>query len=55
MQRWINEQIRTITGPMVERYRTQIGNYIAERIETWNEKELLAQLERRVGKDLQII
>lgn len=55
MQNWINEQVLTLAGPMVERYRAQIGNYIAERIEAWNEEELVEQLEAHVGKDLQFI
>jgi uncharacterized membrane-anchored protein YjiN (DUF445 family) len=55
MQSWINEQILALAGPMVERYRAQIGNYIAERIEAWNEEELVEQLETHVGRDLQFI
>lgn len=54
MQSWINEQILALAGPMVERYRAQIGNYIRERIEQ-NEEELVEQLEAHVGRDLQFI
>lgn len=55
MRGWINEQMLIAAGPLVERYRAQIGHYIAERIEAWNEQELVAQLEAHVGKDLQFI
>lgn len=55
MQAWINDQILLLAGPLVERYRGEIGRYIAERIEAWNEEELVQQLERHVGKDLQFI
>jgi uncharacterized membrane-anchored protein YjiN (DUF445 family) len=55
MRSWINEQTLIAAGPLVERYRAQIGHYIAERIEAWNEQELVEQLEAHVGKDLQFI
>ncbi|MOA43745.1 hypothetical protein D3C78_1659270 [compost metagenome] len=55
MHGWINDQILAMAGPLVERYRSEIGRYIAERIEAWNENELVEQLESHVGKDLQFI
>jgi len=55
MQGWINDRILAMAGPLVERYRSEIGRYIAERIEAWNENELVEQLESHVGKDLQFI
>jgi uncharacterized membrane-anchored protein YjiN (DUF445 family) len=55
MQAWINDQILALAGPLVERYRSEIGRYIAERIEAWNDQELVEQLESQVGKDLQFI
>jgi len=55
MRSWINEQILIAASPLVERYRAQIGHYIAECIEAWNEQELVEQLEAHVGKDLQFI
>jgi len=55
MQAWINDQILLMAGPLVERYRAAIGRYIAERIEAWDEDELVEQLEGQVGKDLQFI
>jgi uncharacterized membrane-anchored protein YjiN (DUF445 family) len=55
MQAWINDQILAMAGPLVERYRSEIGRYIAERIEAWNDEELVEQLESQVGKDLQFI
>ena len=39
----------------MERYRGQIGAYIAQRVESWESRELVEQLEQSVGKDLQYI
>lgn len=55
MRRWINEQVLEVAPPLVERYRDGIGRYIAERVEAWNTAELVEQLERNIGKDLQFI
>ena len=40
---------------LLERYRGQIGAYIAQRVENWESRELVEQLEQSVGKDLQYI
>jgi uncharacterized membrane-anchored protein YjiN (DUF445 family) len=55
MRRWINEQLLEVTPSLVERYRDSIGRYIAERVEAWDSAELVSQLERVVGRDLQFI
>lgn len=55
MRRWINEQLLEVTPSLVERYRDSIGRYIAERVEAWDSAELVGQLERVVGRDLQFI
>jgi len=55
MRGWINEQLMAATPRLLERYRGQIGRYIAERVENWESAELVQQLENSVGKDLQFI
>lgn len=55
MRGWINEQLMAAAPRLLERYRGQIGRYIAERVENWESAELVQQLENSVGKDLQFI
>ncbi|MHB0850158.1 DUF445 domain-containing protein [Stutzerimonas nitrititolerans] len=55
MRGWINEQLMAAAPRLLERYRGQIGRYIAERVENWESVELVQQLENSVGKDLQFI
>ncbi|MGN2621855.1 DUF445 domain-containing protein [Stutzerimonas balearica] len=55
MRGWINEQLSDAAPSLLERYRGQIGRYIAERVENWESAELVEQMERSVGKDLQFI
>lgn len=55
MRGWINEQLMAAAPTLLERYRGQIGRYIAERVENWESAELVQQLENSVGKDLQFI
>ena len=55
MRQWINDQIEEVAPPVIERYRGQVGDYIAERVEAWNTDELVEQLEKNVGRDLQFI
>jgi len=55
MRGWINEQLMAAAPRLLERYRGQIGHYIAERVENWESAELVQQLENSVGKDLQFI
>ena len=55
MRNWINEQLLAATPGLLERYRGQIGAYIAQRVENWESRELVEQLEQSVGKDLQYI
>lgn len=52
---WINEQLMAAAPGMLERYRGQIGRYIAQRVENWESRELVEQMEQSVGKDLQSI
>lgn len=55
LRRWLNDQVLAAAPLLVERYREDIRRYIAERVERWNSAELVGQLERSVGKDLQYI
>ncbi|MBA1264673.1 DUF445 domain-containing protein [Stutzerimonas stutzeri] len=55
MRGWINERLLTAAPAMLERYRGQIGAYIAQRVENWESRELVEQMEQSVGKDLQYI
>ncbi|MGE4408706.1 DUF445 domain-containing protein [Pseudomonas sp.] len=55
MRGWINEQLMAAAPAMLERYREQIGRYIAQRVENWESHELVERLEQSVGKDLQYI
>ncbi|WP_462380078.1 DUF445 domain-containing protein [Pseudomonas sp. Marseille-QA0892] len=55
MHDWINEQLMAAVPALVERYRVQIGHYIADRVDQWESRELVEQMEQSVGKDLQFI
>ncbi|HCJ30473.1 MAG TPA: DUF445 domain-containing protein [Pseudomonas sp.] len=55
MRTWINEQLMGAAPSLLERYRGQIGKYIAQRVENWESRELVEQMEQSVGKDLQYI
>ncbi len=55
MRTWINEQLLAAAPGMLDRYRGQIGKYIAQRVENWESRELVEQMEQSVGKDLQYI
>lgn len=55
MRDWINRQLLQAAPQILERYRGQIGNYIAQRVERWETAELVRQLENSVGRDLQFI
>lgn len=55
IREWINERLLTATPGLLERYRGQIGQYIAQRVEQWESRELVEQMEQSVGKDLQYI
>ena len=55
MRTWINEQLMAAAPSLLERYRGQIGKYIAQRVENWESRELVEQMEQSVGKDLQYI
>lgn len=55
MRQWVNRQLLQAAPRAVERYRGPIGDYIAQRVEHWDTRELVEQLEHSVGRDLQFI
>ncbi len=55
MREWINRWLADALGPLVERYRGGIRDFIVERIGRWDTEELVRELELSVGSDLQYI
>ena len=55
IQQWIDEQIVRAAPALVEEHRAKIGKFIEDQIMGWQEKKLVAELERSIGPDLQYI
>lgn len=55
LQQLIEERIHTLAPKFIHTYRQRFAKYIADRVNAWEEKELVAQLEKAIGKDLQYI
>lgn len=55
MQQLLDEKLQEMAPPLIEKYRDRIAQYIADRVNAWEEKELVYQLEHAIGKDLQYI
>lgn len=55
IQQWIDEQILTAVPPLVEEHRAKFGKFIEDQINSWQEKQLVDELERHIGPDLQYI
>jgi uncharacterized membrane-anchored protein YjiN (DUF445 family) len=55
IRQWLDEQILTAIPPLVEEHRAKIGRFIEDQINSWQEKKLVAELERHIGSDLQYI
>ncbi len=55
MEQLLNEKLLQIAPPLIEKYRVRIAHYIADRVNAWEEDELVDQLENAIGKDLQYI
>ena len=55
MREWIDEQILSAVPPLVEEHRAKFGRFIEEQILSWQERKLVAELERHIGPDLQYI
>ena len=52
---WINSKIFTIIPQWITRYRSTIHSYIVNTVSAWTPKEMSAQIENHVGRDLQFI
>jgi uncharacterized membrane-anchored protein YjiN (DUF445 family) len=55
MQRWINDQLLDAAPRWIERYREDIRRYIVTRVDAWETRELIDELERNIGRDLQFV
>lgn len=55
MEQLLNEKLQEVAPPLIEKYRVRIAHYIADRVNAWEEDELVYQLENAIGKDLQYI
>lgn len=55
LQQLLNERIQTVAPRLISTYRQRFARYIADRVNAWEEKELVQQLEQAIGKDLQYI
>src|SRR5262245_6516142 len=55
IRQWIDEQILRALPPLVHEQRAKIGAFIEDQINGWQEKKLVAELERHIGADLQYI
>jgi uncharacterized membrane-anchored protein YjiN (DUF445 family) len=55
IRQWIDEQILTAIPPLVEEHRAKLGRFIEDQINGWQEKKLVEELERHIGRDLQYI
>lgn len=55
MQDWLNQWVLSTIEPLIDRYRGSIRDFIVERVERWDTRELVRELELSVGSDLQYI
>ncbi len=55
IQQWIDEQILAAVPPLVQEHRAEIGAFVEDQINAWQEARLVEELERHVGADLQYI
>jgi uncharacterized membrane-anchored protein YjiN (DUF445 family) len=55
VQDWINEQILAEAPALVRRYRSKIGNFVEQQVNSWTNQKLVNEFERAIGPDLQYI
>lgn len=55
MQHLLDEKLKQIAPRLIETYRVRIARYITDRVNAWEDNELVYQLEHAIGKDLQYI
>ncbi len=54
-QAWINDQVLRAAPPVIEEYRSRIGNFIAQQVKSWRDEKFIEDIELNIGKDLQYI
>lgn len=55
LQHWVNTQVQDLGPRVVEYYRPAIGLHIQQRVGEWDTRELIEEVENKLGKDLQYI
>lgn len=55
IQGWLNQWVLDTLAPLIDKYRGNIRDFIVERVERWDTRELVRELELSVGSDLQYI
>lgn len=55
LQHWVNAQVQDLAPRIVEYYRPAIGRHIQQRVGEWDTRELIEEVETKLGKDLQYI
>ena len=52
---WVNGELQAAAPHLIERYRDDIRDYIAQHVAQWDAQEMTNELERHIGRDLQFI
>jgi uncharacterized membrane-anchored protein YjiN (DUF445 family) len=52
---WLNGELVQAAPRWLDRWRPQIGDYIAVQVEAWDTAALSSELERHIGRDLQFV
>lgn len=55
LRAWIDAELRATLPGLIERHRGAIVDYVEARVQAWDARELSAELERHIGRDLQFI
>jgi uncharacterized membrane-anchored protein YjiN (DUF445 family) len=55
LQRKVNDWVERAVGYVIERYRSEVGDLIANTVERWDGEATAEKMELQVGRDLQFI
>lgn len=55
MRRWINDELLKHLPALVERYGPRLAQFIAEKMKSWKDEEIVQKIELNIGRDLQFI
>ena len=55
IRQMVNERLKAAVPSFVERYRDSLSSVISTRVKKWKAKEMSAQIELHIGRDLQFI